>query len=49
MTFFSGKPRPVEGNVRITRNVGGQALDDRDVFTVNRPNDVAEIGVFAAR
>jgi hypothetical protein len=46
VVFFSGKPRAVEGKVRITRTVDGKDLDDTFVFTVNHPKDVAEIGVF---
>ncbi len=47
--FFSGKPRPIEGKVRILRSVGGVLSDDTYVFTVNRPKDVAEVGVFASQ
>ena len=45
--FFSGKPRAIEGKVRILRSVAGEFMDDTFVFTVGRPKDVAEIGVFA--
>jgi hypothetical protein len=44
--FFSGKPRDIEGRVRILRTVGGQALDETFIFHVDHPKDVAEIGVF---
>ena len=47
--FFSGRPRDVEGKLRIIRSVGGELLDDTFVFTVSRPKDVAEIGVFASQ
>jgi hypothetical protein len=47
--FFSGKPRTIEGKVRITRTVAGEALDETFSFTVEHPKDVAEIGVFAAQ
>ncbi len=46
--FFSGKPRAIEGKVRILRSVAGEFLDDTFVFTVGRPKDVAEVGVFAS-
>jgi uncharacterized protein YfaP (DUF2135 family) len=46
--FFSGRPRDIEGKVRILRSLGGAFRDDTYVFTVRRPKDVAEIGVFAA-
>jgi hypothetical protein len=49
VAFFSGKPRNVQGKVRITRGVGGKRLDDTYVFTVSRPKDVADIGVFASQ
>jgi hypothetical protein len=44
--FFCGRPRPVSGKVRVIRTVGGQLVDDTYSFTVNRPKEVAEIGVF---
>jgi hypothetical protein len=44
--FFSGRPRDIEGKVRIIRSLGGQVHDDSYVFTVRRPKDIAEIGVF---
>ena len=46
--FFCGRPRAIAGKVRIIRTLGGQLVDDTYAFTVNRPKDVAEIGVFAA-
>ncbi|HEU4407184.1 MAG TPA: hypothetical protein VFS43_18080 [Polyangiaceae bacterium] len=49
VVFFSGKPRNVEGKLRITRTVAGKPLDDTYTFTVDRPKDVAEIGVFASQ
>jgi hypothetical protein len=45
--FFCGRPRAVQGKVRIIRTVQGQLVDDTYAFTVNRPKDVAEIGVFS--
>jgi hypothetical protein len=45
--FFCGRPRAVQGKVRIIRTVQGQLVDDTYTFTVNGPKDVAEIGVFA--
>ncbi len=47
--FFSGRPRAIEGKVRILRIIDGALHDDSYVFTVNRPKDVAEIGVFASQ
>jgi hypothetical protein len=47
--FFSGKPRNVDGKVRLIRIVGGQVLDDTFTFTVDHPKDVAEIGVFPSQ
>ncbi len=44
--FFCGRPRPISGKVRVIRTVGGQLVDDTYSFTVNRPKEVAEIGVF---
>jgi hypothetical protein len=46
--FFSGKPRAVEGKVRILRTVDGQRRDETFSFTLNRPKDIARIGVFEA-
>jgi len=46
--FFSGKPREVAGKVRILRTVEGQRRDETFSFTVERPKDIASIGVFAA-
>jgi hypothetical protein len=45
---FCGPPRPVQGKLRIIRTIQGQLLDESYVFSVARPRDVAEIGVFAA-
>jgi hypothetical protein len=47
--FFSGRPRPVPGKVRIIRRVAGQLVDDTYGFTVAHPKDVAEIGVFTSQ
>jgi hypothetical protein len=47
--FFCGKPRDVRGKVRITRTVGGAPLDESYAFTVRRPKDVVDVGVFASR
>jgi hypothetical protein len=44
--FFSGKPRPIRGKVRIIRVIAGDVLDQTFRFTVNRPKDVVEIGTF---
>jgi len=44
--FFSGRPREIEGKLRILRIIEGALHDDSYVFTVARPKDVAEIGVF---
>jgi hypothetical protein len=46
--FFSGKPRDIEGKLRIQRTVDGQLRDETFGFIVSRPKDVAVIGVFAA-
>lgn len=46
--FFSGRPRTIEGKVRILRIIDDVLHDDSYVFTVERPKDVAEIGVFAS-
>jgi hypothetical protein len=46
--FFCGRPRPIAGKVRIIRTLGGQLVDETFAFSVNRPNVVAEVGVFAA-
>jgi len=46
--FFSGKPRELEGKLRIQRTVDGQLRDETFAFIVRRPKDVAVIGVFAA-
>jgi hypothetical protein len=46
--FFCGRPRAIQGKVRIIRTIGGQVVDDTYSFTVSRPKEVAEIGVFAA-
>ena len=46
--FFSGKPRDLEGKVRIQRTVDGQLRDETFGFVVRRPKDVAVIGVFAS-
>ena len=45
---FCGPARPVQGKLRIIRTIKGQLLDESYVFSVARPRDVAEIGVFAA-
>ncbi len=47
--FFSGKPRAIEGKVRIVRILDNILHDDSFTFTVDRPKDVAEIGVFASQ
>jgi hypothetical protein len=47
--FFSGKPRDIEGKLRVLRTLDGQARDESFTFVVHRPKDVAEIGVFAAQ
>jgi hypothetical protein len=47
--FFSGKPRTVEGKVRILRTVAGQLVDGSFAFSVGRPKDVAQIGVFESQ
>jgi hypothetical protein len=47
--FFSGKPRPLEGKVRILRSVAGEFSDETYVFTINRPKDVIEVGVFTSQ
>ncbi|HTL36644.1 MAG TPA: hypothetical protein VL326_26100, partial [Kofleriaceae bacterium] len=44
--FFSGRPRDVNGKVRIFRIVDGRIRDETFRFTVRHPKDVAEIGVF---
>ncbi|HMI90212.1 MAG TPA: hypothetical protein VK509_02560, partial [Polyangiales bacterium] len=44
--FFSGRPRDVRGKLRILRTVDGEFRDETFTFTVRRPKDVAEIGVF---
>lgn len=46
--FFSGRPRAIEGKVRIIRTVDGQLRDETFSFTVERPKDIARIGVFEA-
>jgi hypothetical protein len=46
--FFSGRPRDVEGKIRILRIVDGDFRDESFTFVVRRPKDVAEIGVFSA-
>jgi hypothetical protein len=46
--FFSGKPRSIEGKVRVLRSEGGVVIDDTFTFTVAKPKDIAEIGVFTA-
>jgi hypothetical protein len=45
--FFSGKPRDVQGKLRVIRTVNGQLTDKTYTFSVARPKDVAELGVFA--
>ena len=45
--FFSGRPRDVNGKVRILRFGGGTLRDETFRFTVRKPKDVAEIGVFS--
>lgn len=45
--FFSGRPRDVNGKVRILRFANGTLRDETFRFTVRRPKDVAEIGVFS--
>jgi hypothetical protein len=45
---FCGKPRTIQGKVRIIRRAGGQLLDTSYAFNIDQPGDVAEIGVFAA-
>jgi len=47
--FFSGRPREVRGKLRILRTVDGEARDETFAFTVRKPKDVVEIGVFPAR
>lgn len=47
--FFSGKPREVAGKVRVLRIANGQVRDETFTFTVHRPKDVAEIGVFSVQ
>lgn len=47
VTFFSGRPRDVAGKVRIIRFADGTLRDETFRFTVSRPKDVAEIGVFS--
>ena len=49
VTFFSGRPRDVAGKVRILRFVDGTLRDDSFTFTVHKPKDVAEIGVFPVK
>jgi hypothetical protein len=46
--FFCGRPRAVQGKVRIIRTLDGQLVDNTYSFTLNGPKDVAEIGVFRA-
>jgi hypothetical protein len=45
---FCGKPRTIQGKVRIIRRSGGQLLDTSYAFNIAQPGDVAEIGVFRA-
>jgi len=45
--FFSGRPRIVTGKLRVFRTVDGRFRDETFRFTLNRPKDVAEIGVFS--
>ena len=45
---FCGPQGPVAGKLRIIRTLAGQLVDESYVFSVERPGDVAEIGVFAA-
>ena len=47
VTFFSGRPRDVNGKVRILRFANGTLRDETFRFTVRKPKDVAEIGVFS--
>jgi uncharacterized protein YfaP (DUF2135 family) len=47
--FFSGRPREVEGKLRILRTVDGRFRDETFRFVVRKPKDVAEIGVFPAQ
>jgi hypothetical protein len=47
VTFFSGRPRDVHGKVRILRFANGTLRDETFRFTVRKPKDVAEIGVFS--
>jgi hypothetical protein len=46
--FFSGRPREIQGKLRVLRMLEGQLRDESFTFTVSRPKDVAVIGVFAA-
>jgi hypothetical protein len=45
---FCGPEGAIQGKLRVIRTLSGQLLDESFVFTVERPGDVAEIGVFAA-
>ena len=45
---FCGPPGAIQGKLRVIRTLRGQLLDESFVFRVERPGDVAEIGVFAA-
>lgn len=46
--FFSGKPRDIEAKLRIQRTASGQVVDESFTALVQRPKDVAEVGVFSA-
>jgi hypothetical protein len=49
VVFFSGKPRPVEGRLYLVRLLPGKVVSRTTYkFVLNKPNDVAEIGVFDA-
>ncbi|MEY2931142.1 MAG: hypothetical protein RL033_1891 [Pseudomonadota bacterium] len=45
---FCGPSGAIQGKLRVIRTLKGQLLDESFVFEVERPGDVAEIGVFAA-
>jgi hypothetical protein len=45
---FCGPAGAIQGKLRVIRTLRGQLLDESFVFSVSRPGDVAELGVFAA-
>jgi hypothetical protein len=45
---FCGPPGAIQGKLRIIRTLQGQLVDESFVFSVSKPGDVAEVGVFAA-